>query len=84
MTTRLALAAAALALLGTGSAGAVESWNSPCLLDIRQIKEDWTRLSNPELKAVVSREVTRAEQNYRRGQEERCQQRVQQIKTMMK
>lgn len=70
--------------LEAAPAGAVESWNSPCLLDIRQIKEDWTRISNAERKAAVSREVTRAEQNYRRGQEERCQQRVAQIKAMMK
>ncbi len=80
----LLLALAMAAGAGAGSAAAAESWNSPCLLEIRQIKEDWTRLNNPELKAAVSREVTRAEQNYRRGQEERCQQRVQQIKAMMK
>ncbi len=84
MIRLLLLAVAMAATAGAGSAGAVESWNSPCLLDLRQIKEDWTRLSNPELKAAVSREVTKAEQNYRRGQEERCQQRVQQIKAMMK
>ncbi len=77
-------ALAALAILMAPRAGAVESWNSTCLLDIRQIKEDWTRLATPQLQQAVAREVTRAEQSYRRGREQECQQRVAKIKEMMK
>jgi hypothetical protein len=80
----LACAAGALFALATSGAHAVESWNSPCLLDIRQIKEDWTRISTPQLQSAVAREVTRAEQSYRRGREQECQQRVDRIKEMMK
>lgn len=84
MTKKTMLFAAASLLPLAGGAGAVESWNSPCLLDIRQIKEDWTRISTPALQQAVAREVTRAEQSYRRGREQECQQRVAKIKDMMK
>ena len=77
------LAFALFAVWASG-ASAVESWNSPCLMDIRQIKEDWTRLSTPQLQSAVAREVTRAEQSYRRGREQECQQRADRIKEMMK
>jgi hypothetical protein len=82
--TKPILIAAALLVALAGDAPAVESWNSPCLQDIRQIKEDWTRLSTPQVQQAVAREVTRAEQSYRRGREQECQQRVAKIKEMMK
>jgi len=80
----LGLAAALILALPLSGARATESWNSPCLMDIRQIKEDWTRLSTPDVKSAVAREVTRAEQSYRKGREQECQQRVARIKDMMK
>ena len=72
------------ALPASTPAGATESWNSTCLTDLRQIKEDWTRLSSPQTKSDIAREVTRAEQAYRKGREQDCQQRVAKIKDMMK
>ncbi len=83
MTKPMLFAAILLAAMA-GDAAAVESWNSPCLLDIRQINEDWTRISTPQLQSAVAREVTRAEQSYRRGREQECQDRVAKIKELMK
>ena len=81
---RLIVPLAAVLVLACQPAGATESWNSTCLTDLRQIKEDWTRLSTPQVKDAVAREVTRAEQAYRKGREQDCQQRVAKIKDMMK
>jgi hypothetical protein len=81
---RLIFPLAACVVLAVQPASATESWNSTCLTDLRQIKEDWTRLSTPQAKDAVAREVTRAEQAYRKGREQDCQQRVAKIKDMMK
>src|SRR5262249_41792597 len=84
---RLILPAAALvlaALPATLHAQGTESWNSVCLPELRQIKEDWTRISSPATKDAIAREVVRAEQAYRKGREQDCQQRVAKIKDMMK
>jgi len=83
MTKPMLLAAALLAALASDAA-AVESWNSPCLQDLRQIKEDWTRISTPQLQQAIARDVTKAEQSYRRGREQECQQLVAKIKDLMK
>jgi len=82
---RLILPAAALVLVALPAAAqTTESWNSVCLPELRQIKEDWTRISTPATREAVAREVTRAEQAYRKGREQDCQQRVAKIKDMMK
>lgn len=82
---RLILPVAALLLTALpANAQAAESWNSVCLPELRQIKEDWTRISTPATREAVAREVTRAEQAYRKGREQDCQQRVAKIKDMMK
>lgn len=75
---------AAIMLLGTPSAWAVESWNSACLADLRQVKEDWTRIAAPKTRDAVRREVALAERSYRRGRDAECKQRVEQIKAMMR
>lgn len=74
----------ALAPPAIQEARAVEPWNSPCLMDLRQIKEDWTRISTPATRDAIAKEVTRAEQSYRKGREQECQDRVTRIKDMMK
>lgn len=79
------LLVAALVLVALPAATqTTESWNSVCLPELRQIKEDWTRISTPATREAVAREVTRAEQAYRKGREQDCQQRVARIKEMMK
>ena len=76
--------AALPATVQPAAAQTAPSWNSVCLPELRQIKEDWTRLSSPETKTAIAREVTRAEQAYRKGREQDCQQHVDRIKGMMK
>ncbi len=81
---RSTLAATAVLLAIAPAQAQTESWNSVCLPELRQIKEDWTRISTPATKEAVAREVTRAEQAYRKGREQDCQQRVAKIREMMK
>lgn len=79
------LLVAALVLVALPAAAqTTESWNSVCLPELRQIKEDWTRISTPATREAIAREVTRAEQAYRKGREQDCQQRVAKIRDMMK
>jgi hypothetical protein len=71
------------AVLAGTPAGAVESWNSQCLLPLRQAKEDWTRLSTPQARSAVAREITLAEKSYRLGRDKDCVDRVERIKAML-
>ncbi|MGQ0676497.1 MAG: hypothetical protein ACT4N4_10500 [Rhodospirillales bacterium] len=83
--TRVVLFSAAFGVaLACAPALAVESWNSACLLPLRQAKEDWTRLATPQARNAVAREITLAEQSYRRGKDQDCKARVERIKAMMK
>lgn len=83
--TRGALAAVVLAAaLGAAPADAAESWNSACLMPLRQAKEDWTRLSTSQARNAVAREIKLAERSYRRGLDKECAQRVERIVGMMK
>lgn len=83
MKARLAYAGLALALLAA-PASAAESWNSVCLMPLRQAKEDWTRLATPQARNAVAREIRLAEKSYRRGFDKECKDRVDRIAGMMK
>ena len=85
-TVRHLLAALAFGLLGmgSGSAAPLASWDSTCLVDLRQVKEDWTRISTDATKNAVAKEVTAAEQSYRKGDEQKCREIVARIKDMMR
>ena len=79
-----AAAALALCLLAGGEARAVEAWNSTCLVDLRQVKEDWSRIATDQVRNAVARDVTSAEQSYRKGDEQKCREIVARIKDMMR
>ncbi len=75
--------AVGIALFAT-QAGAAESWNSTCLMPLRQAKEDWTRLATAKARNAVAREIKLAEQSYRRSLDKECKDRVDRIVGMMK
>lgn len=83
MNARIA-ALGVLAALMAEPADAAESWNSVCLMPLRQAKEDWTRLATPQARNAVAREIRLAEKSYRRGRDQDCKDRVDRIAAMMK
>ena len=78
------IALAAFAWLASLPALAVESWNSACLMPLRQAKEDWTRLATQQARDAAARELRAAEQLYRRGRDAECKARIDRAREAMK